>query len=145
MKLTPHFSLEELIFSSTAIARGINNSLPNELMPNIKKLAQGLEDVREVLGYPIMVSSGYRSPELNKAVGGAKSSSHMLAEAADFNCEKFGSIHEICRAIIKSGIKFDQLIKESNGRSVWVHIGFGAKMRQQVLTYKNGQYFNGLV
>lgn len=145
MQLSKHFSLAELTASSTAARKGIDNSLPYELLPNIKKLANGLEEVRDILDYPMIISSGYRCPELNRAIGGAKSSSHMNAEAADFLCPQFGDVEAICRAIVKSGIKFDQLIKESTKTSQWVHIGFGSRMRQQVLTYKGGRYYQGLV
>ncbi len=145
-QLTKNFSLSELEASSTAKAKGIDNSVPFELMPNIHKLADGLQLVRDLLGQPMIISSGYRSPALNKAVGGVLNSSHANGEAVDFISPKFGNTQKICEAIIKSGIKFDQLIKERNLKgSEWVHIGFGSQMRQEVLTYKGGRYYKGLV
>ena len=90
-----------------------------------------MELVRNVLnGQPIMISSGYRSPEVNAAVNGSKNSQHMQGKAVDFTCPNFGSPNTIIRAIKNSGIKFDQLILEFDS---WVHISFSDPSRKQVL------------
>ena len=84
MRITPHFTLEEFERSGTAARLHIDNRVPAELVPNIKYLCEEvLEPLREHFQEPIYVSSGYRCPELNKAVGGVKSSQHMQGEAAD--------------------------------------------------------------
>jgi len=130
MKLSPHFSLSELTASQTAIRRGIDNTPPPDVVETLKRTALGLEGVRSVLGSPVIISSGYRSPALNRAIGGAGRSQHTLGEAADFICPGYGSPLEVCRAIVKAGIGFDQLIHEGT----WVHISFTQKPRGQVLT-----------
>lgn len=130
MNLSPHFTLAELTASETAARRGIDNDPPPEVIERLKHTALGLEAVRIRLGAPIIVSSGYRSPELNVAVGGSKNSDHTRGDAADFICPGFGAPSTIVSALKDSGIQFDQLIEEF-GR--WVHISFGPRMRDQVL------------
>jgi len=99
-------------------------------MRALLRSAFGMEGVRTLLGAPIIISSGYRSPEVNKAVGGAKNSQHTKGEAVDFICPGYGSPLKICKAIAASGIKFDQLIQEGT----WVHISFSDANRREVLT-----------
>ena len=137
MQLTEHFSLEELGHRSTAIRLGIDNTPPDEILPNLKVLAQGLERVRSVLGHPIHIDSGYRCEILNAAVRGSKTSAHMQGWAADFICPAFGTPLEIVKVIVGSGIAFDQCIQEGT----WVHISFDPQMRREVLTahFRNGQ------
>ena len=72
MKLTTNFSLEELTHPDAAVRAGINNTPSPELMPNLKRMAEAMEEVRQLLdGQPITVSSGYRGPEVNKLIGGS--------------------------------------------------------------------------
>lgn len=129
MKLTENFSLEEFTQSDTALRLGIKNIASPNIIGNLKTLADGLEQVRKVLGYPLFINSGYRSPELNKAVGGASTSAHVQGYAADFTCRKFGTPDEIVTVLKKSGIKYDQVIAEGT----WTHISFDPKMRQETL------------
>ena len=134
-QLTPHFSLEELTSSDTGARLGIDNSLPERLMPNIQALAEGLEQVRLALGgRPIHINSGYRCPQLNTVIGGAKTSHHMDGLAADILCAEFGTPLQVCRAIVAAGIKTDQVIHEFGK---WCHVGFaapGAQPRGELLT-----------
>lgn len=132
MKLTPHFTLEELTQSQTASRLGIDNTPPPDVIENLTRTAQCLEAVRKVLDKPITISSGYRSPRLNKAVKGAANSQHVTGQAVDFICPAFGTPQEIVNAILKAGILFDQLILEfpPNG---WVHMSVSAKPRKQSL------------
>lgn len=124
MQLTDHFSLEELIASETAARSGIDNTPPAELMSNLIALAKGLERVRAALGgRPIHINSGYRSPALNAAVGGAKKSRHMEGLAADILCPQFGRPLEVCRAIVAAGVQTDQIIHEFGK---WCHVSFAA-------------------
>ena len=107
-------------------------------------LAEGLERVRMLTGFPLEISSGYRSPELNRRVGGANSSQHVQGLAADFTCAEFGSPVDIIKAIRDSGIEFDQCILEY---AKWVHISFSKVPRGRVLTiYDPGEgYLDGLL
>ena len=131
MNLSPHFTLAEFVVSDTAARRGIDNDPPAELLHALKRTAQGLEAVRVRLGgAPIIVTSGYRSPALNAAVGGQPSSQHTRGEAADFIAPRFGSPTEVAAALRDSGVDYDQLILEF-GR--WVHISFSQAPRHQAL------------
>ena len=130
-KLSEHFTLEELTFSATAQRKQIDNKPPAEVLDNMKRLAAGLEEVRAVLGNkPMRINSGYRSPKLNRAVGGARLSAHMAGYAADFVCPEFGSPLKIVKALAATGIQFDKLIQEGT----WVHISFAPEARRQLLT-----------
>ena len=130
-KLSEHFTLEELTFSATAQRKQIDNKPPAEVLENMKRLAAGLEEVRAVLGNkPMRINSGYRSPKLNRAVGGARLSAHMAGYAADFVCPEFGSPLKIVKALAATGIQFDKLIQEGT----WVHISFAPEARRQLLT-----------
>src|SRR2546422_11364123 len=117
---------------------GLDNTPPKEVMPNLSRLAEGLELVRAALGnHPIHVSSGYRSPRLNQMIGGAKNSMDTLGLAADILCPAFGPPLQVCRAIASSGIVIDQVIHEF-GR--WCHVSFaldGHAARNELLTLAN--------
>lgn len=145
MQLTPHFRLIEFTRSATAAARGIDNTPSDEHLRNLHKLAEFLEGVRELLGHPIIITSGYRSPELNKAVQGSATSSHCHGLAADFHCPGYGSDFDVCRMIAASRLKFDQLIFEQ-ANSTWVHLGIDERMRRDVMSWRRGKgYRSGIV
>jgi len=136
-QVSEHFSLAELTVTKTGLS---NTPGPAELA-NLKRLAGVLEQVRALLGNrPITINSGYRSPEVNRKVGGSTTSDHRHGLAADIICPAYGSPHEIAKAIAASGIGFDQVIQEGT----WVHIGVGPRMRRQALTYKGGKYLPGI-
>src|SRR5574343_627287 len=101
MQLTEHFTLEEFQFSDTAVRKGIDNSVPQDLLDNVTLTAMGMERVRSILGKPIKVTSGYRGPKLNAAIGGAKSSAHMSGLACDFTCESYGTPLDICKRLVQ--------------------------------------------
>lgn len=134
-QLTTHFTSEELCFSSTAVAHGLDNTPTPEVLDHLKVLAEGLEQVRTILGAPMHIDSGYRCPDLNKLVRGVPTSAHVSGYAADFICPTVGSPLDIVHNLQASPIKFDQVIQEGT----WVHISFAPTMRQQVLT----AHFNG--
>lgn len=139
MQLTDHFSLAEMTKSETASKLKIDNTAPAPIVENLTRTAQLLEQVRALLGgSPILISSGYRSPALNRAVGGATNSAHGQGLAADFTCAGAGTPLAICRRIAASSIQFQQLIFEGT----WVHIAAplaGAKARREVLTAHFGK------
>jgi putative chitinase len=133
MNLSDHFSLEEATHSDTATRLGISNQPNAQQLENMKVAAIGMEKIRELLASPINVNSWIRLPEVNVAVGGSKVSSHMDGWAIDFTCRGFGTPLEVCKAIEKSNIKFDQMIYEFGDKG-WTHISFAPEMRQQKLT-----------
>lgn len=136
--LSNHFSLDELTATQH---REVDNRAPPEIVATLRETAERMEAVRALLENPIHVNSGYRSPALNRAVGGAKTSAHMTGHACDFICPGFGSPLQVCRALDASAIAFDQIIEEGT----WVHISFDPKMRRQVLTKRpGGGYVTGL-
>lgn len=142
--LTPHFTRAESIVTST----GLNNEPASaEHIANIFNTAHNMEIVRAILGRkPITVNSWYRSPEVNKAVGGVPNSEHALGAAVDFTCISYGSPYDICRTLIQYAhiLNYNQLIYEGS----WVHISFppdGIKGKNQVLTILGGKTSNGLV
>lgn len=139
-----YFTINELTYSSTAVARGIDNTPNAEQEQNLRALCISMLDkIREKYGKPIKVSSGFRSPALNKAVGGASNSQHLTGMAADLvPANGFGSVDEIFNAARAVG-GYDQLIIEENSKgSRWVHVSYNAKggQRGEVLAYKNGKY-----
>lgn len=138
--ISKYFTIEELIASQTAARKRIDNSPTLEHLGNLKRTAMRADIVRDMLGHPMIVSSGYRCAALNVAVGGSKTSSHTQGHAIDFTCPGFGTARQVFDALKKSGIKFDQLILEyPESPGAWVHIGFAEPMRNQHLVY-DGQY-----
>lgn len=129
-KLSPHFTLEEATFSETATRRGIDNTPTEIVKANMVNAAEQMERVRSLLGCPVTISSWFRCLLLNRAIGSSDTSDHRNGWAIDFIAPKFGTPKEVCKKIAASSIKFDQLIFEGT----WVHISFGPKMRQQILT-----------
>ena len=111
MQLSPHFTLAELSHSNTATRLDIDNTPLAEEIANLEILCEGLEQVRTKLdSRPILISSGFRCLELNRALKSKDTSYHTLGLAADFTCPSFGNIHEVMRALADSSIQFDQLI-----------------------------------
>lgn len=142
-QLSLHFSAEELTASESADRLGINNTPPISIVSTLIDTAQQMERVRDVLGQlPIHVNSGYRSVELNRAIGGVPTSAHCRGYAVDFVCPQYGTPLAVATSIASSGIRFDQLILEYG----WVHISFDPQMRGQILTKKSAAapYENGL-
>jgi hypothetical protein len=122
MYLSTNFTLDEFTHSQTAARLNIDNDPPADIAANLKSLAYALEEVRTLLGgRPILISSAYRSPALNTAVGGSKRSQHVLGEAVDFTCPSFGTPDDIVKALQASAIPYHQCIREF-GR--WVHLSF---------------------
>lgn len=138
--LSPNFTLEELTLSQTASRLGLDNTPPPEVLEHLKSTAVRMEAVRALLMRPILVSSGYRSQQVNAAVGGVANSAHCQGWAVDFICPTFGDPFHICAAIAASPMEYDQVIQEGT----WVHISFAPEMRKQCLTKTNGGYAKGI-
>lgn len=129
--LSPHFTLDELTHSQTAARMGLSNDPGPEALAALKRTALGLEAVRIRLGgAPILISSGYRAPKVNEAVGGSKTSQHMTGQAVDFTAPRFGNPRQIVDALADSEVPFDQLILEFDR---WVHMSFSDKPRHMAL------------
>lgn len=132
MNLSPHFTLAELIYSPTAVRFGLDNTPPEDLIPNLRLVAGALEVVRAHFGAPIHANSGYRAPAVNHAVGGSPTSAHRFGLAADFTVQGVANI-DVCRWIEAATMAFDQVIYEF-GPEGWVHLGLAEKPRHQALT-----------
>ena len=140
MKLTQHFTLEEMTKSQTGSRKGIDNTASPEVVENLKQLCENvLEKIRAHFVKPLTINSGYRGPALNKAIGGAKTSQHLTGQAADI--EIAGIDNKTLFNWIKDNLQFDQLIleyyKEDVPGSGWVHVSWNSlRNRKHVLTIK---------
>lgn len=140
MNLTPHFTLEELTASEAADRNGWDNTPNEQELSNLKRLADFLEQVKAVLnGKPIMVNSAFRSKLVNDSVGSKDSSQHRVGCAADIRVPGM-TPDEVVRAIISSGIGYDQVIREFDR---WTHVSVPnsvdtAPRRQALIIDKQG-------
>jgi hypothetical protein len=143
MNLSEHFTLAEMTDSQTAVRKGIDNDPGTAVVHALTTLCvQILEPLRAHYGLPVRISSGYRSPALNAAIGGASASQHVLGEAADITVPGIDNL--ALARWIRDHLPFDQVIME--GR--WVHVSCGPRNRRQALTahFANGRarYSEGL-
>lgn len=132
-----YFTIRELTASATAARKGIDNTPDNVARANLTSLvANILDPLREAYGKPIIVTSGYRCPKLNKAVGGAAKSQHMKGQAADIRTvsDTVEDNRELFNLIIKLRLPFDQLIDEYGYN--WIHVSYAPANRRQVLHIK---------
>jgi len=137
MKLSPHCALSEFVSSQTAARRGIDNTPPADVIARLQLLCQHvLEPVRQRFGKPVVISSGYRSPALNRAVGGSATSQHVKGEAADFEIPGLSNV-EVARWMERK-LNYDQLILEfytpGQPNSGWVHVSWRPNYRNEELT-----------
>lgn len=134
-KLSANFALAELIRSETASRKGIINMPGREELAALRLLCEKvLQPVRDHYDRPVIVTSGYRSPRLNTAIGGSASSQHCKGEAADFTVQGVSNF-EVCRWIERQ-LNYDQLIYEF-GESGWIHCSYSAhRMRNMELSAK---------
>lgn len=141
MQLSQNLSLTEMIASESAKRRGISNQPTAEHIENMKVLAQHIfQPIREHFGKPIHVSSGYRSKDLNKAIGGSQTSQHSRGQAIDIDMDGSDISNRDVFMFIKDNLEFDQLIWEfgTKGNPDWVHVSYNPKanQRKQVLIAK---------
>ena len=121
-KMTPkfkYFNINEMLYSPTAEKCGIDNVPKDErILDNIYNVLSNLDNIREVYGKPIIITSGYRCPQLNAKVGGKSNSQHLKGEAADLKFDV-----DLLNCIIQF-YHFDQLITEKSKNKKWIHISF---------------------
>lgn len=142
-----YFTIEECCVSSSYPKLVEIPQKGTTIYNNLAYLIERLDVIREKWGSPIIVTSGYRNEKLNKAVGGSKTSYHRLGLAADIH-PKSGSMTDLAKCIINSGLEFDQLILEYvtvKNKEItdckWIHIGFSrVNPRKQILAYNGQQY-----
>ena len=125
MQLTEHFTLSEFVRSDTADRNHIDNTPTPEVIDNLRALCLNiLEPARVSFGAQIYITSGYRCPALNKAVGGKSTSQHLRGEAADLQVRGVDNLRKLYRLIKDHGV-FDQLLYESNRSGVrWIHVSY---------------------
>ncbi|MEG1040030.1 MAG: D-Ala-D-Ala carboxypeptidase family metallohydrolase [Pseudomonas sp.] len=143
MNLSEHFTLAEMTVSQSAARSNIDNTPDANSVNNLRRLCALLEQVRLLIGRPVLVTSGYRCAALNRMVGGAPRSAHVQGLAADINVSGLTPA-ALARRLADSALMFDQLILEFDS---WVHLGLaeGAE-RRQILTIRKGTgYLPGLV
>ena len=150
MKLSAHFDLSEFTASDTAARLGIDNDLPIDLIAQAKKTAEMLEGIRYYLGdiaakpVPILVSSGYRCPALNEAIG-STGADHPRMMAIDFKAPAFGSPLEVCRALAPAVdvLKIGQIIYEFGS---WIHVStrIPDKIINRIITINKRGTFAGI-
>lgn len=134
MKLAEHFTWAEVERSRTAVAQQIDNTVPRALYPNVLLMAARMEEIRTLLGDArIEVTSWYRCPALNTAIGSSDQSVHPLGLAVDFRPDGM-DLDEAFERIRTSGIPFDQLIIETAGASRWIHVGLFRRPRGDAMT-----------
>lgn len=146
MQLSKNLSLSEMIISDSAKRAGLSNMPTEEHLANMKKLAMNVfQPIREHFNQPIRISSGYRSVELNKLIGGVASSQHSSGEAMDIDMDGSTISNAQIFDWIKHNLVFDQLIWEfgTDANPDWVHVSYESigKQRKQILKSikKNGK------
>lgn len=133
MKLSKYFTYNELTFSETAKRLKYTNAPQHKELKSLTNTAQNLDKVRELLGCPVIINSGYRTLAVNRAIGSSDNSQHVRGEAVDFRTHQY-TPRQIVEMIKKSDIPYDQLILEYES---WVHISFSSRNRKQVLIIDN--------
>lgn len=146
MMLSTNFSLAELVRSTVASERGIDNTPPPNVIRELEALAQTiLQPLRDEFG-SLRVTSGYRCPQLNAAVNGSRSSQHVVGQAADVMSMSGVSPLQMATWAWDIGLPFHQCIVEYRGSAEWLHISKANSLgecQRECLTYGDGKYFHG--
>ena len=138
MNLTENFTLNELVYSATAEKNKIDNRPSVQVIANLKSLCENvLQPLRNALGCPIIISSGFRCAVLNKKVGGQSNSQHLMGQAADLVVPQ-KNLKDVFN-YIKSHLNYDQLLYEYSKTDKWIHVSFrndGHNRKQAIDNYK---------
>ena len=144
MKLSANLSLSEVLKSNTASRLGLDNTAGEWEIKNLKAVAENIfQPLRDYLGVPIGVTSGYRGQALNKAVGGSKYSQHIVGEALDMDADMFGkTTNKEIFNFIKDNLEWDQMIWEfgDDENPDWVHVSYkrsGTNRKQLKRAYRD--------
>lgn len=140
-KLSENFTLEELCATSHKEFQKKNLEYGKTIKTRLENLANFLEEVRVVCDSPLLITSGVRCPELNKAVGGVATSQHVTGHAADIIPQKNGSVQDHFCKIFKSHLIYDQLILEEAKGKVWIHISYNSMKGRREALYYNGKKY----
>ena len=152
MNISPHFTFEEMTHSDTAVSHRLPNDPTVADLANLTRLCNTLlERIRSMIDSPLHINSGFRSPQVNKLVGGAPGSAHMTGRAADFICPASKlTITAIWILIKDSDLPYDQLIIENSPRSgaTWIHVavsreGIAPRREAFTLTKREARLANG--
>lgn len=145
--MSKYFTIEEMTRSNTATRHGWDNTPNAAQKRDLLRLMDYLDGIREEFGEPIRVTSGFRSWDVNDAVGGSKKSQHLAGQAADIvPMHKPERLRELFDLIRKRG-GYQQVIYEHVGRSVWVHVAIpplGEMPRQEAMTTNDGKSYKRL-
>ena len=141
IKLSENFTLYEFMRSDIATRINLHRyqeQITEKDVLNLKRLCENiLQPLRNYFKEPINITSGYRSPQLNRAIGGAKQSDHMDGKAADIQTKNL----TLAFGWIKNNCKFKQLILEQSGYKRWIHVSYDEfDNRGEVLLYVDGKY-----
>lgn len=133
MNLTENYTLEEMTFSEYAVRNGITN-IPDALIIGALRdtCIMLLEPLREEIGQPIIITSGYRSRQLNTAIGGSKTSQHCFGQAVDIKVYEMAT-EDLFQKVIELDLPYDQIIQEFDS---WVHLSYRKNPRKQKLRAK---------
>ncbi len=145
MILSKNLKLNEVTKSQTAIRKGIDNDPTPEHLENLKLVAENIfQKIRDHFEVPIGVSSGYRSEELNSAIGGSSTSQHCKGQALDLDADIYGKIDNFqLFDYIVENLDYDQIIMEfiQNDKPAWIHVSYKSEgnRKSKLIAYKDAK------
>lgn len=128
MNITDNFTLEEMLRSTTAQSIGVSQAEPpySVVIALTRLCERVLQPIRDHFKEPVIISSGYRCPQVNKAVGGVQNSQHITGQAADIYLGGDTGRESAYFQWIRQNIDYDQLILEGNQKTSWIHVSYNS-------------------